>query len=185
MTYEVENGIPNCQEAVLRLCCIFVATRLFPSNWSGMVSFLTSFCFVASLTAESQLYVFSSPRLIITNWTAVPSAWFLILLLLAHHWEPAESQSVNTDIVNAYVAAKVPMWGLLDLAFCMHWVQHLCATPVLCFMYMTVRHLVCTEALLRTITHLELLCIILKDLVTLKISTACYCSWPCQTFVMC
>ena len=60
------------------------------------------------------------------------------------------------------------MWGLLDLAFCMHWVQHLCATPVLCFMYMTVRHLVCTEALLRTITHLELLCIILKDLVTLK-----------------
>ena len=31
-------------------------------------------------------------------------------------------------------------------------------------MYMTVRHLVCTEALLHTINHLELLCIILDTL---------------------
>ena len=111
-----------------------------------------------------------------------------MLLLLVSHCEPADSQSVNTDIVNAYVAAKVPMWGLLDLACCMHWVQHLCATShsYLCFMYMTVRHLVCTEALLHTVNHLELLFIShFERFGYSQISTACCSSWPCQTFVMC
>ena len=85
-TIEVEFEHKHNQEVVLRLCCIFVVTRLFPSNRSGPVSFLTSFCFIASLTGRKPTLCLPALQLIKGNlWSTYPARQLAYCKRLTHN----------------------------------------------------------------------------------------------------